>query len=60
VKYKKREFSKSSKFFIFRGSLRSPFSKRDPEYNLLYGALNFLYITNDGTHRLLYLYERCN
>ena len=25
-----------------RGSKRSPFSKRDPEYGLLEGALNFL------------------
>ncbi len=30
-----------------RGSIRSPFSQRDPEYNLLMGVLNFLYITNN-------------
>ena len=39
--------------FFPRGSLRSPFSKRDPEYNLLYGALNFLYITDDAYHRFV-------
>jgi hypothetical protein len=34
-----------------RGSLRSPFSQRDPEYNLLKGVLNFLYITTDTAKR---------
>jgi hypothetical protein len=32
-----------------RGSLRSPFSRRDPEINLLIGALNFLYLTTDSS-----------
>jgi hypothetical protein len=40
-----------SSVYIYRGSLRSPFSKRDPEINLLLGALNFLYITSDTSHR---------
>jgi hypothetical protein len=34
-----------------RGSVRSSFSRRDPEYNLLRGALNFLYITDDTNKR---------
>jgi hypothetical protein len=34
-----------------RGSLQSSFSQRDPEYNLLKGALNFLYLTDDPTKR---------
>ncbi len=34
-----------------RGSLRSPFSGRDPEFNLLVGALNYLYIFTNDTPR---------
>jgi hypothetical protein len=36
-----------------RGSLQSSFSQRDPEYNLLKGALNFLYLTDDPTKRFV-------
>ena len=32
-----------------RGSIRSSFSRRDPEINLLLGALNFLYVNADST-----------
>ena len=31
-----------------KGSKRSPFSQRDPEYGLLMGALNFLEMRNPG------------
>ena len=40
------------------GSLRSPFSKRDPEYHLLNGAMNFLYITGDSSHRFASIFTR--
>ena len=33
-----------------KGSKRSPFSQRDPEYGLLYGALNFLQIRSSTTY----------
>ena len=35
-----------------RGSLRSPFNKRDPDYDLVLGVLNFLYLTSSTTLRL--------
>ncbi len=31
-----------------RGSLKSPFSQSDPEYNLLMGAINFLKVFGPG------------
>ena len=34
-----------------RGSIRTPFSSRDTEFQLLKGAINFLYITSDGSKR---------
>ena len=34
-----------------RGSIRSPFSQRDPEYGLLLGAINFLGPTRGPSDR---------
>ena len=37
-----------------RGSQRSSFSRRDPEINLLIGALNYAYLNSDTTLRYIW------
>jgi hypothetical protein len=44
-----------------RGSFKSPMSRRDPEINLLLGALHFLHITNtsDDKYKDSFKFNKC-